>query len=191
MTEITKAKINLKEGVIDLEGTETFVSKYLDEFKEKFTNIKIPVTNFSQETVKNQVLTSKITPENKTKKVKKVKKIEIEAFDIDGDVTKNIPSLSEFFKEKNPGKNASKVILTLGYYITSKLNLSEFSEGNIDYGYKALNLTGKPAHLHQIIINQKNEKQWYEEGSDTSKWKLSRIGEIFVEEKLNGKENTE
>ncbi len=81
-------------------------------------------------------------------------------------------------------KSAPKFVITVGYYITSILKLEEFSEGNIEYAYKALGSTNRPAHLHQIIINQKNTKHWFEEGSSGDKWKLSRLGEIYVESSL-------
>jgi hypothetical protein len=189
-----KVKINLKEGFLELEGSEEFVSKYLELFEDKLLNYYIEDEDEQNDTVED-------TKSNKNKKGGKKenpplrrkrsipKKIDVEEFSFEGDQNKNIPSLKDFLKDKNvDDESASKFIITVGYYITNVLNLNEFSEGNIDYAYKALGSTNRPAHLHQIIINQKNNKNWFEEGTDGNKWKLSRLGEIYVESSLKDEE---
>ena len=95
-------------------------------------------------------------------------------------------SLETFFRHKNPGNSNPNRIVTIAYYIT-KINHQEyFTEGNIDYAYRILNLGGKPAHLKQIIINLKNERVWFQKTLDQTiaGWKLTRQAEIYVEEKL-------
>ncbi|PSR52977.1 hypothetical protein AHMF7605_05270 [Adhaeribacter arboris] len=95
-------------------------------------------------------------------------------------------ALEAFFRRKNPGNGNPNRIITIAYYIT-KINHQEyFTEGNIDYAYRILNLNNKPAHLKQIIINLKNERLWFQKIIDntTTGWKLTRQGEIYVEEKL-------
>ncbi|MCW8965769.1 MAG: hypothetical protein OQK82_03650 [Candidatus Pacearchaeota archaeon] len=179
----TKAKINITEGIIELEGNEEFVSKYLDEFKDKIIekDKKAPIEYTPTKNQKNMKSEEVI---NKNSKIKIPRKIELEPFEITGNQEKSIPSLSAFFDEKQPGNSNAKRIVTLGYYISEYLGKPNFSEGNIEYGFKALNLSKKPAHMHQIIINQKNEKGWFEEGDSSNSWRLTKLGEIFVEEKL-------
>ena len=47
----------------------------------------------------------------------------------------------------------------------------------------------RPTHLHQIMINTKNEKDYYEQvENETGKWTMTRGGDIFVAEKLPPKE---
>lgn len=95
-------------------------------------------------------------------------------------------SLEEFFAQKKPGNSNPNRIVTIAYYIT-KINFQEyFTEGNIDYAYRILNLGGKPVHLKQIITNLKNERIWFKKVIDqgTVGWRLTRQGEIYVEEKL-------
>ncbi|QMU28444.1 hypothetical protein [Adhaeribacter radiodurans] len=94
--------------------------------------------------------------------------------------------LESFFRRKNPGSGNPNRIITIAYYITKVNHQEYFTEGNIDYAYRILNLGGKPAHLKQIIINLKNERLWFQKIIDntTTGWKLTRQGEIYVEEKL-------
>ena len=184
MNETTKAKINLSEGTIELEGNEAFVSKYLDEFKETIS-AKPPVADPKR--TPHKPSTKKDRPKKRntsSSKIKIPKKIEIEKFDIGGNEDSKLPSLKDFFNSKNPGTSNAKRILVIGYYVTEVLKKDEFSEGNIEYGFKALSLTKKPAHLRQIIINQKNEKGWFEESGDNNSWKITKIGELFVDEDL-------
>lgn len=181
-----KVRINLKEGILELEGSEEFVSKYLELYKEKLLttplNNNITEKKEKSEKPKTNKKKKEVDP---TKKKTSPKKIEIEKFSFEGDSKKTIPSLKDFLNEKKvDDKSAPKFIVTVGYYITTILELDEFSEGNIEYAYKALGFTNRPAHLHQIIINQKNSKNWFEEGSSGNRWKISRIGEIYVEGSL-------
>jgi hypothetical protein len=112
----------------------------------------------------------------------RAKSIEIEKFD----PHKNgqTPSLEEFFSSKKPGRSAGQCLLVIGYYITKIKGASSFSEGNIDYAYRVLNLKGRPSFLRQILINNKNNNDWFDPAEDKVRWVLTRTGEIFVEEKL-------
>jgi hypothetical protein len=95
-------------------------------------------------------------------------------------------SLEDFFSRKKPGLGNPNRIVTIAYYIT-KINHQEyFTEGNIDYAYRILNLSGKPVHLKQVIINLKNDRIWFQKVLDggTAGWRLTRQAEIYVEEKL-------
>ena len=89
-------------------------------------------------------------------------------------------TLKKLFDEKDPGKNTNRIILTIAYYLHEILGVSSFSDGNIDYAYRTLGLTNRPKHLRQTITNMKNRKVWFEDAEE-GKWKLSRNGEIYVE----------
>lgn len=108
--------------------------------------------------------------------------IKIEKFNASG--SGNIPSLEAFFASKSPGKDTGERIAVIGYYLTKVLGHESFSEGQIDYAYRELELKGKPIFLRQIILNNKNQKAIFEEAADTKNWVLSRKGEILVDEKL-------
>jgi hypothetical protein len=122
------------------------------------------------------------TPTSKAerKSVKKPPKIEIEKFDTDK--TDDSPSLNEFFFQRVPDKPRQKDrVVLIAYYIQHIKKLPSFSEGNIDYGYKILGITDRPAHIYQMLIDNKNALGWFEKASDGKNWTLMRPGEIFVE----------
>lgn len=184
----TKAKINLKEGTIELEGSESFVRAYLDEFKEHLTNHS-PMTS-DQSTPPKPKAPSKAKPkassneETGKAKAKKstAKKVVAERFDIHGG--EEIPPLSEFIDQKRPGTANGPIIAVIGYYITELLGEEYFSEGQVEYAYKMLKIK-RPNNLHQIMLNEKNRKDFFEPNpDDQSHWALTRAGEIFVSDNL-------
>lgn len=95
-------------------------------------------------------------------------------------------SLEDFFTRKKPGSGNPNRIVTIAYYITRMNHQEYFTEGNIDFAYRILNLAGKPVHLKQVIINLKNDRVWFQKVMDggTAGWRLTRQAEIYVEEKL-------
>jgi hypothetical protein len=154
----TKAKINLKEGTIELEGSESFVRAYLDEFKEKLSEFSD--TPSSEEVQKPKAKPRAKAHEKKTgttdkPKAKKAssKKVVAERFDIHG--SGDIPSLSNFIEEKKPGTANGPIIAVIGYYITEVMGNEFFSEGQVEYAYKMLKIS-RPNNLHQIMLNEKN-----------------------------------
>ncbi len=181
MTDIiTKAKMNLKEGIIELEGNESFVTKYLEEFKEKITKENISKrekTSFEEKLIKK-----------KEKINSNPKKVEIEPFEIKGDESQNIPSLKKFYEDKKPGEGSPSRITVIGYYVTKIINKEEFSEGNVEFAYTALKLNKRPKHLHQAMLDAKNINRYLESLSDKDKWTLGRIGELHVEDELPPKD---
>jgi hypothetical protein len=113
----------------------------------------------------------------------KTKKIELEEFEIKS--SGDTPSLKEFFDTKKPNEIVAHRIAVIGYYISKIRKQESFSEGNIEFASIALPLNKRPIHLRQAFIDAKNKNHYLEEvKDDPGKWRLSRIGEIFVEEKL-------
>lgn len=185
----TKANINLREGTVELSGSEEFVSKYLDIFKDLLNQKPQPTIPSHHSTEANKqakdVVGNQSDRKNGNKrssKPAKAKSIQIEKFDLHKDASN--PSLEDFLKEKAPGKTTANIIAVIGYYITIIKGADTFSEGNIDYAYRTLSIPGRPAHLHQIMINAKNKQDFFEPTDENGTWKLTRNGEIFVDEKL-------
>lgn len=96
-------------------------------------------------------------------------------------------ALESFFARKRPGNGNPNRIVTIAYYITRINHQEYFTEGNIDFAYRILQLTGKPVHLKQVITNLKNDRVWFQKIHDRglTGWKLTRQAEIYVEEKLS------
>ena len=111
------------------------------------------------------------------------KAVPIEEFDFSKSADPLKPSLEEFMATKMPLDNTYDRIVVIAYYIT-RINKGEtFSEGQIEFAYKALQLDERPGHLRQTINNIKNSKVWFKDVSQ-GKWSLERTGEIYVDEKL-------
>jgi len=181
----TKAKINIKESIIELEGEESFVTKYLDEFKGL-------ISASENKPTKEPIMLAKQHAKEPNKKKRKInsnpKKVEIEPFETKGDAEKNIPSLKDYFEAKKPTEGSPSRIATIGNYITKILGQKEFSEGNIEFAYTALKLNKRLKHLHQAMLDAKNVNKYLKPGSNIDKWILSRIGELYVEDDLPPKQ---
>lgn len=191
MDGVTKARINLKDGTIELEGSEIFVSKYLDEFK---LHVAINVAaqdgapevsleaEVRQRPAHQSSATGKVTNSSPKKQAKKLKP---EEFDTLANDSK--PSLADFIKQKQPRASASEYIAVVGYYITKLNSQAYFTEGNIEFAYRIAGLGKPPLKMHQSLLDAKSKKFYVEEaaGEDLEgAWNLSRIGEQFVEYEL-------
>lgn len=188
---ITRVKMNLSEGSIELEGTEAFVTRYLDEFKVLIGDGRVkqvePAKAANKRVTASKRTTASKRIENPDKPERKPKKgapkVTAERFDVHGGGN-DVPSLKAFFEEKKPGRANGDQIAVIGYYITELLANETFSEGQIEYAYKMLKLN-RPGHLHQVMINNKNEKDYYEQTDENgANWSLTRTGEIYVSDQL-------
>lgn len=185
----TRVRITLEEVTIELEGTQSFVESHLQKYEAKLLELMSSVPSGrsavsigrtkdkKEKAAKGTKKTLDIKPQAKTKSPK----ISAERFDIHGQG--NVPSLEAFMATKNPGRSNAEKIAVIGYYIGELLGGDKFTEGQIEYAYKMLKLK-RPTHLHQIMINAKNENDWFEQTEDAGVWKLTRSGEIFVSDEL-------
>jgi hypothetical protein len=177
---MTRVKLDLTGRMIEVEGSEEFIAKYLEEFKALMRETPAPSL---QDRGESHAKGTTASPKPSAKKTKtKAKGIQAEKFDLHKSESK--PSLKEFFDQKSPGTNNGNRVAVIAYYIKRMNDTPTFSEGNIDYAYRILELKGRPNHLHQVLINNKNERDLFEPVEGDGMWELTRTGEIFVEEKL-------
>lgn len=194
----TKAKIDLRAGVVELEGSEEFVRLHLEKFSVLLQVVpphrqaqggnqedNLSSDHSLPESIKRKPVAKKVVAPKMSNGPTKTKRIEPARFDIHK--SGSIVSLEDFLKEKKP-RSAGDVIAVIGYYLTQMKKAPSFSEGNIDYAYRTLQLKGRPKHLRQIIINNKNQKDLFESSGEDGDWILTRAGEIYVDEKLPAKD---
>jgi len=186
----TRANISVGDIRIELEGGENFVLSQLAKYhailfennsvQKKAASGSMPIR--AMEPRKDGLDTSVPSKqEDKKAKPTKAAKISVERFDIHG--SKDIPSLQDFVKEKKPGRSNAEKIAAIGYYISEIMGAEKFTEGQIEYAYKMLKYN-RPTYLHQIMINTKNDKDWFEPLEEHGEWALTRSGDIFVADEL-------
>ncbi|WP_428329329.1 zinc ribbon domain-containing protein [Mucilaginibacter sp.] len=112
------------------------------------------------------------------------KSVVIEEFDLHKSTDGKKISLNDFLNQKKPGDSTYDRIVCIAYYITRINKVEYFSEGNIEYAYKALQLGNRSKHLRQTVNNIKSTKVWFKDYQEPGKWTLERIGEIYVDESL-------
>lgn len=200
-------RIRLRHGdsEIELDGDEAFIERQLENFYSRF-NIDSVVKTRTEPRLLNSTDESETygngrarkgktpsdagtvkkggepKPASQAKHAGKAPSISPERFD--AHKTADAPSLEDFFANKKPGKSVGERAAVIGYYIMKIKGESTFSEGHIDYAYRLLKISGRPAFLRQVLINNKNQNDWFDFAPDGVRWVLTRTGEIFVEEKL-------
>ena len=93
--------------------------------------------------------------------------------------TDNKPSLAEFLTQNDAFKNSTKLVVTIGYYITKIKGFTDFSMQQIDYAFEALSIPDKPAHVYQLLFNAKKQKHILE-SLGNGRWALNDKGEEYV-----------
>lgn len=184
---ITKISVGVGSDYLKIEGSEEYVARNVGFVKEFISRSEsIPSSEITEDLKGNadaQTCKAKQKKEkSETNKKLKSKTIKSERFDVHGGEDKD--SLKKFFEEKESGNPNGVYIAIIGYYIQIILGEDCFSEGNVVFAYKHLKLK-RPKALRQIMMNNKNSEDYYVpvDGMDQY-WKLTRTGEIYVEDNL-------
>jgi hypothetical protein len=190
--------INVKEGIVELEGKESFVDKHLDRFEEIFkAAVKEAIASGIQGQVAVKAAPAALpeiqevpaTPEQKQAPAKHTTRIAptIPPIPVDLKASKDKPGLREFYAEKRPTSHYEKAAV-FAYYITKFNKQSEVKYGEMLSCYEEVN--EKKPSVTDIVKNSIRYKGWLEQGSDKLSARLTISGENFVKFDLPGKEQT-
>ena len=186
-----KFKINVKEGVVELEGKENFVDKHLDKFEELFKSAireamaqgveynlasneasALPQRNIEKSFDISRPELSKAHNNNKH-----TTKQSLPPVPVDLKAKENKIGLREFYAEKKPINHYEKTAVFV-YYITKVNKQAEIKYGEILSCYEEVG--EKKPSITDIIKNSIRYKGWLEWGSDKFTTRLTISGENFV-----------
>ncbi len=196
-TSEARFTINVKEGIVELEGKESFVDKHLDRFEEIFKSaVKEAISSGIQGQVAvkatipaalAEVQDVPAAPEQRQAPAKHAPRVSLSLPPIPVDLkgSKDKPGLREFYVEKKPSSHYEKAAV-FAYYVTKFNKQSEVKYGEILSCYEEVN-EKKPSVI-DIVKNSIRYKGWLEQGSDKLSTRLTISGENFVKFDLPRKE---
>ncbi len=194
-TSEARFTINVKEGIVELEGKESFVDKHLDRFEEIFkAAVREAIANGIQGQVAvrtaaalPEVQEAPATPEQKPVPAKHAPRLSptIPPIPVDLKASKDKPGLREFYAEKRPASHYEKAAV-FAYYVTKFNKQSEVKYGEMLSCYEEVN--EKKPSVTDIVKNSIRYKGWLEQGSDKLSARLTISGENFVKFDLPRKE---
>jgi hypothetical protein len=186
-----KFKINVKEGIVELEGKENFVDKHLDKFEEIF---KSAIRETMSQGIEYNLATNDASalPQQDIEKSfdisrselskthnnnKHATKLSLPPIPVDLKANENKIGLREFYAEKKPINHYEKTAVFV-YYITKVNKQAEIKYGEILSCYEEVG--EKKPSITDIIKNSIRYKGWLEWGYDKFTTRLTISGENFV-----------
>ena len=164
----TRIKITIGNATIEVEGSQDYIEKKLKE-PESFSGL---VSQVGEAVPAISPVVKAKGQEVKPKKPKRVTK-GIESYNIVTDLdlsgTDNIPSLKDFYKDKNPTSHMER-------------NMESVGVNHIYTCYKHVGAK-VPGRLYQSIVDTRKRKGWIitENMGDL---RIGTVGENFVEKEL-------
>ena len=207
--------INVREGMVELEGKESFVDKHLEKFEEIFkmavkeaithgveqslqlktesAQAALPAELRQQQETSSAVIEQSSIPHsqrsNSSTTVKHSARpaIIIHPIPVDLKANESKIGLREFYAEKKPANHYEKTTVFV-YYLTKFNNQQEVKFGEILSCYDEVN--EKKPSITDIVKNSIRYKGWLDQGSEKYSALLTISGENFVKFDLpaqNGK----
>jgi hypothetical protein len=189
--------INVKEGIVELEGKESFVDRHLEKFEEIFKMaVKEAIARGFEQNIAlkaqpaqvalPQELQQEILPtgdqapsqlQQKTIKHTPRPAVTIHPIPVDLKANESKAGLREFYAEKKPANHYEKAAV-FAYYLTKFNKQQEVKFGEILSCYEEVN--EKKPSIVDIVKNSIRYKGWLEQGSEKYAARLTISGENFV-----------
>lgn len=194
--------INVKEGIVELEGKESFVDKHLEKFEEIFKMAvkEAMIRGLSQDIPLKAQPAPAVLPQQVQQEVALVEEarqqkqnggkhssrpsVMIHPIPVDLKANENKIGLREFYAEKKPSNHYEKTAVFV-YYLTNFNKQQEVKFGEILSCYEEVN--EKKPSIIDIVKNSIRYKGWLEQGSEKHSVRLTISGENFVKFDLPAK----
>jgi hypothetical protein len=183
MSGVTKAKINIKEGIIELEGSEDFVIKQLEVFGKEI-NVKKPLANHKEETPKK---------ENAEELDKKIKRKGIKATQTINPIPLNLkgkddePPLRDFYMQKNPSSQWESLVI-FAYYLKEYLGINQMEAGHVAFCCNEVGIK-IPKNIAQMFYDIYHIKGWLNLVDGRKYVEINTAGENLIKYDLPRKDN--
>jgi hypothetical protein len=184
--------INVKEGIVELEGKESFVDKHLEKFEEIFkAAVQEAIANGMSHNVALKAQPAQVAlpqqvqemppqePEQKPAPAKHAPRTPavIPPIPVDLKASESKPGLREFYAEKKPQNHYEKAAVFV-YYLTKFNKGHEIKFGELLSCYEEVN--EKKPSIVDIVKNSVRYKGWLEYGADKLSARLTISGENYV-----------
>jgi hypothetical protein len=183
--------INVREGIVELEGKESFVDKHLEKFEEIFKMAVREAITSKMNTVALQaqpaqaalpqqveeMVTEQPVQKQATRQTPPRPSPTLPPIPVDLKAGEGKPGLREFYAEKKPANHYEKAAV-FAYYLVKFNKQGEVKYGEVLSCYEEVD--EKKPSVTDIVKNSIRYKGWLEQGSDKFACKLTISGENFV-----------
>lgn len=181
---MTKLKIDLNSGILEVEGEEAFVREIYQEYKERLLKNADTLAEHSPIESHDDPKPTHTVKRSRGSKVKTGTKRKesysiVKNLDLSGKGGKK--SLRDFFKEKSPSVALEKNVVFV-YYLQSEAKITGITIDHIYSCYKDVS-ERVPRALKQSILDTSSKKGWIDTSS-MADIKISTPGENLVEHDL-------
>ncbi len=184
--------INVKEGIVELEGKESFVDKHLEKFEEIFkAAVQEAIANGMSHNVALKAQPAQVAlPQQVQEAPQELEQAKpatakhvprapavIPPIPVDLKASESKPGLREFYAERSPQNHYEKAAVFV-YYLTKFNKENEVKFGEILSCYEEVN--EKKPSITDIVKNSVRYKGWLEYGADKLSARLTISGENYV-----------